>query len=37
MAIFIYLKLLKSMETHKHENKEKLSVKKASLYLLVNL
>ena len=36
MSILIYIKLLNSMDSHKHRSQEKLSMKK-SLWLLVNL
>ena len=36
-SIFIYIKLLNSIDTQKHGNKEKLSIKKNCLLLLVNL
>ena len=35
--ILINIKLLNSMDTQKHGNKEKLSIRKVPLYLLVNL
>ena len=35
--MLVYIKPLNSMDTQKHGKKEKLSIKKASLLLLVNL
>ena len=32
-----YQLILNSMDTHQHRSQEKLSIKKASLWLLVNL
>ena len=37
MSILIYIKLLNSMDSHKHRSQEKLSMKKKFLWLLVNL